>query len=37
MRPKQHKGAMNQLKVSLQHALIIVADGGMSGRNMPGS
>lgn len=34
VRPEPHKGAMNQLKVNLQHAIIVLAEGGTSGRDI---
>ena len=34
MRREPHKGAMNQLKVNLQHAIIVLAEGGLSGRDI---
>ena len=33
-RREPHKGAMNQLKVNLQQAIIVLGDGGMSGRDI---
>jgi len=33
-RPEPHKSAMNQFKVNLRHAIIVLADGGMSGRDI---
>lgn len=32
--PEPPKGAMNQLKVNLQHAIIVLAEGGTSGRDI---
>lgn len=34
VRWEPHKGAMNQLKVNLQHAIIVLAEGGTSGRDI---